>query len=315
MDLTHRPPLTLSSPSLNLDLRAEILKAVRDSATAQQNALMVNIEGMRTEFMKSMKSRQEERDMKLALLLEGRQTRVTEMEKWKKAKKDISITEENGGSAAAVLKNAIVQLPRMIHTLDHFRMAELEQQNQREEEEDCLELEAWRKQHAHLATTFKQQSKETLARVAQLWKEATEEENGMHKTSAPAECIVHILVQEAPQEKTTLAPVISSENAVTLALPLPSKLPPLPSKLPPLASKVAHLPAKLPPLNPGLRRAFCNPVAPLPPIHPCKYEKEDLEVGSISEHSTKVSEPSDHQNHIFTSITQDKNRVLWCMFM
>ncbi|XP_062382443.1 uncharacterized protein LOC134070196 [Sardina pilchardus] len=273
---------------------------------------MVNIEGMRTEFMKSMKSRQEERDMKLALLLEGRQTRVTEMEKWKKAKKDISITEDNGGSAAAVLKNAIVQLPRMIHTLDHFRMAELEQQNQREEEEDCVELEAWRKQHAHLATTFKQQSADTLARVAQLWKEATEDKNGMHKKNSD---IVDILVQEAPQEKTTLAPAISTENALTLALPLPSTLPPLPSKLPPLASKVAHLPAKLPPLNPGLRRAFCNPVAPLPPIHSCKYEKEELEVVSISEHSTKVSEPSDHQNRIFTSITQDRYRVLWCMFM
>ncbi|XP_062382969.1 uncharacterized protein LOC134070594 [Sardina pilchardus] len=272
---------------------------------------MVNIEGMRTEFMKSMKSRQEERDMKLSLLLEGRQTRVTEMEKWKKAKKDISITEDNGGSAAAVLKNAIVQLPRMIHTLDHFRMAELEQQNQREEEEDCVELEAWRKQHAHLATTFKQQSADTLARVSQLWKEATEGKNGMHKKNSD---IADILVQEATQEKTTtLAPAISTENAVTLALP--SKLPPLPSKLPPLASKVAHLPAKLPPLNPGLRRAFCNPVAPLPPIHSCKYEKEELEVVSISEHSTKVSEPSDHQNRIFTSITQDRYRVLWCMFM
>ncbi|XP_048106805.1 uncharacterized protein LOC125299532 [Alosa alosa] len=252
-------PHRLSSPRLNLDLRAETLKVVRDAATGQEQALKVAIESMRREMKQVMRSRQGERERKLAVLLEGRQTRVTQMEKWNEGKKHISHQKREEGECA-MLKDAIAQLPRVIHSLDRMRMVELEEWVKKEEEEDSLEWATWREQVLHLDTITRQQSRDAVARVAQLWNTA---ENGGRQNI----------------------------SAATLALPsqlppLPSKLPLLPSQLPPLPSKLPPLPAKLLPLNPPLLRAFCNPVAPLPPIQ-CKREQEDLDLESVSEHSTQ----------------------------
>ncbi|KAG5277116.1 hypothetical protein AALO_G00113700 [Alosa alosa] len=81
----------LSSPKLNLDLRAETLKVVRDAATGQEQSLKVAIESMRREMKQVTRSRQGERERKLAVLLEGRETRVMEVEKWRnEGKKHLS---------------------------------------------------------------------------------------------------------------------------------------------------------------------------------------------------------------------------------
>ncbi|XP_062407342.1 uncharacterized protein LOC134098328 [Sardina pilchardus] len=215
------------------------------------------------------------------------------MKKWKEEKRDISHQRSAGGECAvAILKEAIVQLPRVIHGLDHLRLVEIQEQNNREEERDCEELRAWREQHLHLETIIKEQTRDTVAKVAQLWKSSPSTSEELHTVvQAP----VADALKSLEEENSTLAPVISSEGAVTMALPsklppLPSTLPPLQTKLPPLPSKLPPLSAKLPPLNLPLRRAFCNPVAPLPPIHR-KTAQEDLE--SISEHS-KQSAVAEH---------------------
>ncbi|XP_062379222.1 protein enabled homolog [Sardina pilchardus] len=299
----HRPLPTVSLPRLNVDLRAEILKAVRDAARAQEQSLQATIESMKRELEKTMKSRQEERQKKLAVLLEGRQTRVAQMEKWKEEKKAIlhrrsgGHNEEEAECAVAVLKEAIVHLPRVIHSLDHSRSVEIEELNKREEEEDCSELEAWKEQRSHLATIIKEQNRETVARVAQLWKSTTEGESRMcKKTSA----VTLVVPSQLPPLPAKLPPLPS---------PLPSKLPPLPStltaKLPPLPSKLPQLPAKLPPLNLPLRRAL-RTVAPLPPIQ-SKTKQEDLE--SISDHPTQVRPFQSRTKEDIESISDHSTQV------
>ncbi|XP_041951527.1 protein enabled homolog [Alosa sapidissima] len=289
LERMHRSsePHRLSSPRLNLDLRAETLKVVRDAATGQEQALKVAIESMRREMKQVMRSRQGERERKLAVLLEGRQTRVTQMEKWNEGKKHLSHQKREEGECA-MLKDAIAQLPRVIHSLDRMRMVELEEWVKKEEEEDSLEWATWREQVLHLDTITRQQSRDAVARVAQRWK--TAENGGRQNTSAATLALpskLPLLPSQLPQLPSKLPLLPSKLPLLPSKLPqLPSKLPLLPSQLPPLPSKLPPLPAKLLPLNPPLLRAFCNPVAPLPPIQ-CKREQEDLDLESVSEHSTQ----------------------------
>ncbi|XP_041952343.1 protein enabled homolog isoform X2 [Alosa sapidissima] len=293
---------TLSSPRLNLDLRAETLKVARDAATGQEQALKVAIESIRREMKQVMRSRQGERERKLAVLLEGRETRVMEVEKWRnEGKKHLSHQKREEGECL-MLKDAIAQLPRVIHSLDRMRMVELEEWVKKEEEEDSLEWTTWREQVLHLDTITRQQSRDAVARVAQLWN--TAENGGRQNISAatlalpsklpPLPSQLPPLLSKLPHLPSQLPPLLSKLPHLPSQLPpLPSKLPPLPSQLPPLPSKLAPLPSKLPPLpaklphlNPPLLRAFCNPVAPLPPIQ-CRRKQEDLDLESVSEHSTQ----------------------------
>ncbi|XP_041952341.1 protein enabled homolog isoform X1 [Alosa sapidissima] len=300
---------TLSSPRLNLDLRAETLKVARDAATGQEQALKVAIESIRREMKQVMRSRQGERERKLAVLLEGRETRVMEVEKWRnEGKKHLSHQKREEGECL-MLKDAIAQLPRVIHSLDRMRMVELEEWVKKEEEEDSLEWTTWREQVLHLDTITRQQSRDAVARVAQLWN--TAENGGRQNISAATLALPSKLLplpsqlppllsklpplpSQLPPLPSKLAPLPSKLPPLPSQLPpLPSKLAPLPSQLPPLPSKLAPLPSKLPPLpaklphlNPPLLRAFCNPVAPLPPIQ-CRRKQEDLDLESVSEHSTQ----------------------------
>ncbi|XP_048105627.1 YLP motif-containing protein 1-like [Alosa alosa] len=155
-------------------------------------------------------------------------------------------------------------------------------------EEDSLEWATWREQVLHLDTITRQQSTDAVARVAQLWNTA---ENGGRKNISAATLA---LPSKLPPLPSQLPPLLSKLPHLPSQLPplpsklphLPSQLPPLPSKLAPLPSKLPPLPAKLPHLNPPLLRAFCNPVAPLPPIQ-CRRKQEDLDLESVSEHSTQ----------------------------
>ncbi|XP_041952347.1 protein enabled homolog isoform X1 [Alosa sapidissima] len=241
---------TLSSPRLNLDIRAETLKVVRDAATGQEQALKVAIESMRREMKQVMRSRQGERERKLAVLLEGRETRVMEVEKWRnEGKKHLSHQKREEGECL-MLKDAIAQLPRVIHSLDRMRMVELEEWVKKEEEEDSLEWATWREQVLHLDTITRQQSRDAVARVAQLWNTA---ENGERQNISAATLAL----------PSKLPPLLSKLPHLPSQLPpLLSKLPHLPSQLPPLPSKLAPLPSKLPPFESTPSESILQPSCP-----------------------------------------------------